>query len=293
MKAVLLALALTPFIWSMSPAEESRDAREQYYRGLSYIFAKKSDIDYLEGLHWLELAYENGYAPAANVIGDLYDEGKGVRPNPATAHKWYEKAADRGVIEAQFKAGVNYYVGDGCELNPAKAFERFQQAALAGDTRSQYNLGLMYKKGEGVGRDYGRALEWFEKAANQGHKPALFQIGLLYQWGLGVDADPAHALYIYYKPELMLYEPAMVARAHLKCPPGGDAEKDCPQCGGEYKLAALRGDREAQFIAGLLSEYGRCMKRDRLEAAKWYQKSCDNGFAAACKALEKLYGGGR
>ena len=66
----------------------------------------------------------------------MYDKGRGVRQDYATACEWYRKAADQGCPAAQ------------------------------------YNLGVMYDRGRGVRQDHATACEWYRKAADQGDPEA-------------------------------------------------------------------------------------------------------------------------
>ena len=54
--------------------------------------------------HWYEISAQCGdhiAAPAMTALGRLYEQGKGVTANRATAVAWYEKAAATGDSEAQ------------------------------------------------------------------------------------------------------------------------------------------------------------------------------------------------
>ncbi|HHF6601734.1 TPA: tetratricopeptide repeat protein [Haemophilus influenzae] len=75
-----------------------------------------------------------GHAKAQNSLGNMYNDGKGVKQDYAEAIKWYQKAAEQDYAKAQF------------------------------------NLGTMYHNGEGVKRDLSKAKEWFRKACDKGNK---------------------------------------------------------------------------------------------------------------------------
>jgi S1-C subfamily serine protease len=117
----------------------SPDRTEAFSRGWSAYDAGQFD----DALRiWQALAVQGD--PNAQInLGALYDNGRGVPENPATAVKWYRKAA------------------------------------LEGNRQAQYYLGLMYANGRGVSRDYSAAAEWYFKAAQQSFANAQFNLGLL------------------------------------------------------------------------------------------------------------------
>ncbi|MCU0934422.1 MAG: hypothetical protein MUE86_08375 [Thiobacillaceae bacterium] len=50
---------------------------------------------------------------------------------------------------------------------------------------------------------------------------------------------------------------------------------DYDKAAREFKVLAERGDREAQYMLGLLHEEGQGVERDDLLAAYWYARSAD------------------
>ena len=79
---------------------------------------------------------------AAQVcLGEMYEEGKGVRRNYRRAVEWYRKAAEQG------------------------------------DAAGQYELGWMYREGMGVDKDCQEAVKWYRKSAEQGYVRALCSLG--------------------------------------------------------------------------------------------------------------------
>jgi TPR repeat protein len=57
----------------------------------------------------------------------------------------------------------------------------------------------------------------------------------------------------------------------------------------EFKLLADRGDKESQYLLGLLYEEGQGLARDDVEAAYWYARSAGQGFIDAYFALGQLF----
>lgn len=92
---------------------------------------------------WQTLA-DQGDANAQINLGALYDNGKGVAEDPATAVKWYRLAASQGNRQAQYYLGLMYATGRGVALDMSAATEWYFKAAQQGFAKAQFNLGLLY-----------------------------------------------------------------------------------------------------------------------------------------------------
>ena len=101
-------------------------------------------------MSWYLKAAGQGHTQSQNMLGLMFDQGKGVTKNPTVAAKWYEKAGEGGLALAQF------------------------------------NIATMYELGEGVTQDYVKAAKWYEKSAEQGYGKAQVSLGTLYHQGKGV-----------------------------------------------------------------------------------------------------------
>lgn len=84
---------------------------------------------------------------------------------------------------------------------------------------------------------------------------------------------------------------SVAALAHAGVDEGMSAYSsgDYDKAAREFKAMAERGDREAQYMLGLLHEEGQGVERDDLLAAYWYARSADQGFADAYYALGQLF----
>jgi hypothetical protein len=78
----------------------------------------------------------------------------------------------------------------------------------------------------------------------------------------------------------------LIAEIYLN---GNGVKQDEKKAAEWYRLAADRGDREAQFGLGLLHLTGRGVARDRAEAARRFQAAADRGYAPAAYNLALLY----
>ena len=122
---------------------------------------------------YLQKAADQGYAPAQNNLGLLYEDGKGVPQDLGEAAELYQKAAHQGYADAQNNLGWLYQNGKGVPQDLGKAAELCQKAANQGYADAQYNLGFLYENGKGVPKNLAKAAELYQKAANQGNEAAI------------------------------------------------------------------------------------------------------------------------
>lgn len=149
--------------------------------------AAKGEYDVAMKL-WRPLA-EKGDATAQSDLGLLYDEGLGIKKDPAEAAKWYRLAADQGDAAAQNNLAFMYVRGISVEQDYVQAAHWYRKAADQGAAEAQYNLAHLYVEGRGVPQDIKEAADLYRKAAEQGDPDAQNRLGLLYVNGEGVAQD--------------------------------------------------------------------------------------------------------
>ena len=113
--------------------------------------------DYVEALHYFQLAADAGDSGAQANLGYLYDGGPGVVQDYSAAARFYRLSAD-------------------------------QNNALG-----QNNLADLFLRGLGVPQSYSDAFYWFEKSAQQSYTAAQIKLGFLLMNGLGCAKDPVSA----------------------------------------------------------------------------------------------------
>jgi TPR repeat protein len=202
----------------------------QYKLGCYYYYDKING-DHEAGLEYIKMAYENGSAHAALVMGDfcLYESGEdiesafdyykqaeeqdfisegiglcyffglGVEKNEAEAFRYFSIAADRNYIAAKYRLGLCYKHGKGVKRNPAEAYRLMFAAAEHGNTAAEHELGMMLLNGEGTQADPEKGVVWLMKAAEKECDEAQFELGNCYLMGNGVDENEMQALYWYRK----------------------------------------------------------------------------------------------
>ncbi len=154
----LIIIALACLLAAPAQAQSHEGALQAYRRG---DFKTAAEL-------WQPLA-KDGHGSAQYHLGLLYEYGRGVDRNDATALNWYRAAAAQDVAGAQYRLGVLHDNGWGVELDDAKAVKWFRKAAHQGHAYAQFDLGLMLAEGIGVARDEVRAVMWLSLAIVQGN----------------------------------------------------------------------------------------------------------------------------
>ena len=92
---------------------------------------------------------------------------------PAHAESFIKERAEQGDANAQLELGVVYEYGRGVPQDHATAVTWYKKAAEQGKASAQFNLGLMYDNGQGVPQDDVKAHVWWNLAAALGDKSAM------------------------------------------------------------------------------------------------------------------------
>lgn len=110
---------------------------------------------------------QRGDALAEFNLSRLYEFGRGVERDPASARSWTEASARQGYPPAMFTLGQYYHLGIGGPANAEEARRWYAAAAEAGYPLAQFNLGLMYEIGYGGEKNLATARMWYRRAADQ------------------------------------------------------------------------------------------------------------------------------
>ena len=204
--------------------------------------------NYAEAVKCYRMAAEQGYAPAQDKLGLMYEEERGVKRNYHEAFEWYQKAADQGHSGGQANLGSMYVRGRGVNQNYDDAVKWFRMAADQGNAVGQNWLGIMYENGRGVKKSYDKAAQWYQKAADQGHAYAQKNLGTLYYYGRGVEQSDTVAI-------------------------------------KWIRKAADQGLASAQSWLGRMYKEGRGVDENDAEAVNWYRKAAKQGDNDAQKEL--------
>ena len=128
---------------------------------------------------WLERAAAQKFALAENALGEMVEQGRHGKPDPAAACDWFERAAEHGNGEGALSIATCFYLGRGRPQDMAQAHRWYLDAAKAGDVGAQYLVASMFETGLGVEADARQARYWFDAAAKNGDVAAKAKIKAL------------------------------------------------------------------------------------------------------------------
>ncbi|MCV6588359.1 MAG: sel1 repeat family protein [Marinobacterium sp.] len=183
--------------------------------------------DYNTAMTELAPLAAEGNPDALNMVGQMYENGWGVKADEGRARKLYDQGAAQGHLGSvnslrrlknreylvelktvepgaqngsatdQNRLGEMYEFGQGVKRNPQEAFRWYQTAARQGLVSAQHNLARSYNFGTGVAQDFGTAEQWYLKAADQGYTQSMFFLGTMYSNNLGADQSRDHNITAY------------------------------------------------------------------------------------------------
>ena len=112
--------------------------------------------------HYFRLAADKGNVAAAYKLGEIYETGQGLAPDPFHAFSWYMKAAARNDKHGQLKVGWCYQKGIAVAADPAIAAIWYRIAAENGNIWGYHMLAFMLADGEGMKKDEALARRYLE-----------------------------------------------------------------------------------------------------------------------------------
>ncbi|MBR5085260.1 MAG: sel1 repeat family protein, partial [Prevotella sp.] len=109
-----------------------------------------------KAIECINKAVSQGSPKALDLLGQVYEAGKGVKMNKKRALECYAGAAEKGYVSSYFNAGK-------IEDEPEKAIEWFSKGAELGDRRCILEMADKYFNGDGVEQDYEKSKALYKK----------------------------------------------------------------------------------------------------------------------------------
>jgi serine/threonine-protein kinase len=143
-------------------------------------------VDLGRSVALLRRAADGGQVDAQRELAVRYARGvPGVlRRDEGSAASWYTLAAGSGDVASMRALGDIYENGRGVRKNESEAVGWWQKAAAAGDTASQYDLGMAYLRGRGVAKSDSAAMYWLARLAALGHPGGRYEAEKLERRGV-------------------------------------------------------------------------------------------------------------
>ena len=299
--ALVIFLILTIFFAGMAlsftPATISKRANildGEHHYNLGGIFRK--------------LACIRGSGESCDALADMYENGKGIERDLASARELYLRAAalytrdcSRGSADTCRALASLFKDGKGVEKDTSRAEELYAQwaeldseACDAGNGKVCADLGTSYSVGSDVPKNYVKAAELYTKACNLGETQwGCIQLGTAYKFGEGVPKSSKQAVEFYIKG-CNLGDPGGCREAAdvygWAAFEASDTTEDFARAAALYSRACDAGDDLGCDNLGDLYRDGNGVPHDAVKAKYYYSKSCSSStnLHFGCDELKKL-----
>lgn len=197
--------------------------------------------------------------------------------------------ADKGDANAEFCLAKFYANGQGVPQDFAKAAALYRKAAEQGFGKAQNNLGVLYLQGKGVPKDEAEAINWLQKAADQGLTKSQSTLAAIL---IKKDASSQQAVDLYRK---LAEQGDVNAQLHLgdTCYFGTKTiKRDYVEAAKWYSMAANKGNAVGENAIGAMNESGFGMPENDKAAFEWFRKAAEQGNAKGESNLGRMYADG-
>jgi len=219
----------------------------------SYLYTKKVNREFMKRLEALEVKAANDDRSALFEIGMLYENGVGVKKDMEKASNYYLRAADLGMNEAQCKIADWYERGEYFERDLFKSLMWYKKCSEKNNFDDAMNFARVCSNEEfdvDDIKDYlPKAIDILNDAIKIGEIDAMAYLGALQLRGLDEGANPEDGYKL-------------------------------------LKIAAFKGQVEAQILLGDACANGKGTERNLIESRRWYEVAAKNGSVPALEKLE-------
>lgn len=259
---------LRPTVSGQAAAPDPDLAYGAYQRGL-YLQAVREATSRLEG--------DPDDGAAMTLLGELHNQGLGVRQDPAKAAEWYRLAAAKGDPYALSALAMMAIDGRGMEQDRSQGRAWLEEAAARREPSASYNLGLLLLS-SAAEADVRRAVELIRVAAESEIPDAQHALGVLHLRGRGVARDSREAAHWFLRAAENGNTAGEVEYAILLF--NGDGVTADERLAARYfRRAAGRGNAIAQNRLARLYAVGRGVPKNLVEAAAWHLLAAHRGLS--------------
>ena len=229
--------------------------------------------------------------PAAQYrLGELYEQGQGVIPQPCRRRcACSAPPASRAMSPPRRKLGDIYLSGRGApaSVTPA-AMALHEEAGAEGGSGGRASLiGRLFPDGLLVRQDVAEAARWNERAASAGDAGAASRLGYQYAAGLGVDQDFEAARRWYTAAAETGHEDGILGLGILLAG-GYGGTPDQAAARPWFERAAEMGNSSARFFLGVFYLNGEGVDRDEARAVQFFRQAAEADHPGAMYYLGEL-----
>lgn len=232
--------------------------------------------DYGEAKKWLELAADQGYAPALIDLGHSYFIGKYTEKDAEKGERYFRLAIAQGDSKAMLQLGYIYWHGEYVPKNEEEALKLWRASADLGNGGALSALGKCFLYGNVVEKNYDEAFKCFT-AAND-----TLMLGECYLNGLGVERNVEKTIELWKEGAELPSYVYIEKLAHLY----GDGVDMVPDHEKALNLwfemvheddedGKIKGSVEAMYQIACYYYEGKGVKKSVTKALKWFKHAID------------------
>lgn len=150
--------------------------------------------DYASALKWALKATEKGVGSAYPMVGDIYENGRGVKKDTKKAFEYYRQGARLGDAISQLTLADAYMDGRVVLADTLEAFKWFQRAAEQKFPDASACLAEFYEKGKYTEKNDIKAAELALSSAKAGSIYGMLFATRYLELGIGIERDHEEAL---------------------------------------------------------------------------------------------------
>ena len=234
---------------------------------------------------------ETGDAESAATLGMAFETPPVGAPELSTAARWYARAVELKHPLAANNLGALHFDGRGVPQDFAEAARLYRIGAEGGSSIAQYNLAVMLGQGRAGNPDVPQMIDWLRKSSAQGYARAQAQLARFYLDGLGIEKDAVEAGRLFLAAAQAGHVNAQYWYGHLSASGNGVSRE--LSVGADWILrAADAGLPIAMQEAGAIFELGLGRNADSTRAAAYYTRAGDAGVKEAAARLASAYANG-
>ena len=242
-------------------------------------------------LESLKRRAETGDAESAAALGIYFEAPPDGAPDVSAAARWYARAVELKHPLAANNLGVLHFDGRGMQQDFAEAARLYRISAEGGSAIGQFNLALMLGQGRAGSVDVPQMIELLKKSAAQGYARAQAQLARFYLDGLGVAKDAVEAGRLFLAAAQAGHVNAQYWYGQMSAT-GNGVSRDL-SIGADWILrAADAGLPLAMQEAGAIFELGLGRNADGARAVSYYRRAGEAGVKEAATRLASAYANG-
>ncbi|MBN2603377.1 MAG: bifunctional trypsin-like peptidase domain-containing/SEL1-like repeat protein [Candidatus Thermoplasmatota archaeon] len=277
-------------------------ASGQFKLGIMYEHGKGIPLNDIEAFEWFLKSAKNNNPDGQNKVGEMYRDGRGVTQNYEEAFSWFQRSADQENIQALYNIGIMFLKGTGIPEDDLKAFQYISKAAAKHHSNAEYYLGFMYEFGKVNKTDEKQAFNWYSISANQNNSDAQNRLGLIYERGIpGIQPNYTDAIK-WFKNAASNENPDGEFNLGRMYYEAKGTKRNLKEAAHWFKKAAEKGHAEAQYYLGYILYYGcKEFSKDYIKAIELFHAAArqdhilsqfylaimlDNGFGIKKNSIE-------